>query len=58
MRSYNNFDLTNYNSYRLNSICKNAYFPENEEEFINLYFQNNLNYRLQFTKLLITASCH
>lgn len=40
MRSYNNFDLTNYNSYRLNSICKNAYFPENEEEFINLYFQN------------------
>ena len=33
----NNFDLTDFNSYRLKSICKTAYFPENEKDIIELY---------------------
>ena len=42
MRVYNNFDLTNYNSYRLKSICKTAYFPENEKDVIALYKSNKI----------------
>lgn len=37
MRVYNDFDLTNYNAYRLKSICKTAYFPESEADIIELY---------------------
>src|SRR5690606_27595126 len=37
MRVYPNFDLTNYNSYRLKAICKKAYFPESEQDLIDLY---------------------
>ncbi|WP_418637892.1 UDP-N-acetylmuramate dehydrogenase [Winogradskyella sp.] len=37
MRVYNNFDLVNYNSYRVNSKCKKAYFPESEEDVVALY---------------------
>lgn len=37
MRVYNDFDLTNYNSYRVKSICKIAYFPENEKDVIDIY---------------------
>ncbi|TXE18868.1 UDP-N-acetylmuramate dehydrogenase [Psychroserpens burtonensis] len=37
MRVYKDFDLTNYNSYRLKSKCKTAYFPENEEDVVELY---------------------
>lgn len=32
-----NFDLTNYNSYRITSFCKTAYFPTTEQDFIDLY---------------------
>lgn len=32
-----NFDLTNYNSYKLNSSCEVAYIPENEGDFIELF---------------------
>lgn len=42
MRVYNNFNLTNYNSYRLKSICKTAYFPENEKDVIALYKSNKI----------------
>lgn len=37
MKTYKNFDLTNYNSYRIKSICSIAYFPENEQEVVELY---------------------
>lgn len=36
MRIYNNFDLTNYNGYRIHSFCKIAYFPENEEDVVKV----------------------
>jgi UDP-N-acetylmuramate dehydrogenase len=32
MRHYKEFDLTEYNSYRLKSKCANAFFPDNEDE--------------------------
>jgi len=35
-----NFDLTNYNSYRIKAQCKVAYFPENEAEIVELYKTN------------------
>lgn len=37
MKIYENFDLKNYNSYRLNARCKKAYFPENEKDVVDLY---------------------
>ena len=37
MRVYSNFDLTNYNSYRLKAVCNKAYFPESENDLIELY---------------------
>ena len=37
MIAYKDFDLTNYNAYRIKAICKNAFFPENEEDLIALY---------------------
>lgn len=37
MTVINNFDLTNYNSYRIKSICKKAYFPETEEQILDFY---------------------
>ena len=40
MRVYKNFDLTDYNSYRLKSICKTAYFPECEDDLFELYKSN------------------
>lgn len=40
MRVYKNFDLTNYNSYRLKSKCKVAYFPESEDDILALYKSN------------------
>lgn len=40
MRVYKDFDLTNYNSYRLKSKCKTAYFPESEEDVVALYKLN------------------
>lgn len=37
MRVYKNFDLTDYNSYRIKSKCRSAFFPENEDDVIKLY---------------------
>lgn len=37
MRVEHNFDLTNYNSYRIEATCKTAFFPENENDIIRLY---------------------
>jgi len=32
MRIVYDLDLTNYNSYRINSVCRRAFFPETEED--------------------------
>ena len=37
MKVYDNFNLTEYNSYRIKSKCKKAYFPENEDDIIKLF---------------------
>ena len=37
MKVFRDFDLTNYNSYRIKAKCKTAFFPENEEDVINFY---------------------
>ena len=37
MKVYDNFNLKEYNSYRIKSICKRAFFPENEDDIIKLY---------------------
>lgn len=37
MKIYNDFDLTNYNSYRVKSKCKKAFFPKSEFDIVELY---------------------
>lgn len=37
MRIFKDFDLTQYNSYRIRSVCKTAYFPEKEDDVIAFY---------------------
>lgn len=37
MQVYNDFDLKQYNSYRVKSRCKTAYFPKNEDDVVELY---------------------
>ena len=37
MKIYFNFDLINFNSYRINAVCKKALFPETESDIIELY---------------------
>ena len=37
MKFFKNFDLTNYNSYKINAKCKMAYFPENENDIIEFF---------------------
>ncbi len=39
MRVIENFDLTNYNSYRIESTCAKAYLPETEDDIIALFQQ-------------------
>jgi UDP-N-acetylmuramate dehydrogenase len=37
VRVEHNFDLTNYNSYRIKATCKRAFFPSCEEDFMEIY---------------------
>ncbi|QYJ67297.1 UDP-N-acetylmuramate dehydrogenase [Flavobacterium litorale] len=37
MKVEHNFDLTNYNSYRIKAICKRAFFPSDEKDFIEVF---------------------
>ena len=37
MKVKEEFDLTEYNSYRLNAICSRAYFPESEEDLVEIF---------------------
>jgi UDP-N-acetylmuramate dehydrogenase len=35
-----NFNLTEYNSYRIKAICAKAWFPETENDFLKIFNQN------------------
>ena len=35
-----NFNLKNYNSYKIEAKCKKAFFPENEKDFIDFFSLN------------------
>ncbi|MDT3404774.1 UDP-N-acetylmuramate dehydrogenase [Mucilaginibacter terrae] len=37
MKAYTNFNLKEYNSYRLSAVCRNAYFPEYDEDIRSLF---------------------
>ncbi|MDN3596242.1 UDP-N-acetylmuramate dehydrogenase [Zunongwangia endophytica] len=37
MRDFVNFDLTNYNSYRLKAVCERAFFPDSHEDIRTLF---------------------
>lgn len=37
MKEFSDFDLTGYNSYRINARCKKAYFLESEQDVIAFY---------------------
>ncbi|MDD4227727.1 MAG: FAD-binding protein, partial [Mariniphaga sp.] len=37
---YQNFNLTNYNAYRINAVCTKAWFPENETDLLEIFSQN------------------
>ena len=39
MKLFENFNLLNYNSYRLNASCNKAYFPENENELVAIFWE-------------------
>ena len=45
MKVYKDFDLTYYNSYRLQSYCQEAFFPENENDIVEL-FKQKIKYTL------------
>lgn len=45
MEVLENFNLRDFNSYRINATCKKAYFPESEHDFIEI-FKNNPNHNL------------
>jgi UDP-N-acetylmuramate dehydrogenase len=43
MKVYDNFDLTDYNSYKIKSKCSKAYFPENESDIL-FFLKNEKDY--------------
>lgn len=45
MKIHKNFDLTNYNSYSVQSTCEEAYFPDSENDIVD-FFKNNTDYHL------------
>ncbi|WP_290794816.1 UDP-N-acetylmuramate dehydrogenase [Flavihumibacter sp. UBA7668] len=43
MKIYSDFDLTNYNSYRINSVCKRAIFFDSENEIVEYFSKTSLD---------------
>lgn len=41
MRVLSNFELTNYNAYKLKAKCARAYFPDTEKDIVNIYSQKH-----------------
>tara|TARA_B100000508_G_scaffold141091_1_gene146353 strand:+ start:89967 stop:90821 length:855 start_codon:yes stop_codon:yes gene_type:complete len=40
MNSFHNFNLKEYNGHKVSSTCRTAYFPQSEEQIIDLYKRN------------------
>jgi UDP-N-acetylmuramate dehydrogenase len=40
MQFFTNFNLQLYNAYRIKSVCKRAWFPKNENDFLEIYNHN------------------
>lgn len=49
MRIIKNLDLTPFNSYKIKSKCVRAFFPENEQDFIDIY----RNYKNKYPKIIL-----
>ena len=43
MRIEHNFNLTNYNSYRIMATCEKVYFPESNDDFLEIFSHGDLN---------------
>jgi len=41
MRSYHNFDLSDFNSYKIQARCSEAYFPETEKDLVAFFKKND-----------------
>lgn len=41
MKVFSDFDLTKFNSYRIRSFCKHAYFPESEQDVIEFFYKKD-----------------
>jgi UDP-N-acetylmuramate dehydrogenase len=41
MKILDNFNLEDHNSYRIRAICKRAFFPDTEEDFLTIFRQLN-----------------
>jgi UDP-N-acetylmuramate dehydrogenase len=39
MKVVESFNLKDYNNFKVSAICKRAFFPENENDFLNIYNQ-------------------
>lgn len=37
MKEYRDFDLTEYNSYRVKAFCRRAFFPESDDDFLEIF---------------------
>ncbi|MCE7040502.1 UDP-N-acetylmuramate dehydrogenase [Dyadobacter sp. CY312] len=37
MKTFQNFDLTDYNSYKIKAVCKTAYFPDTDDDIHRLF---------------------
>ena len=52
LKPYNNFNLRNFNTFRIDSVAKDVYFPNSIESFIEL-LKMNLGFKnLRLSKLL------
>jgi UDP-N-acetylmuramate dehydrogenase len=43
MNYINNFNLKEYNAYRINAVCAKAWFPKNETDLLEIFIQNKNN---------------
>lgn len=46
MTVFENFNLSSYNSYKLNAVCKRAFFPNCEDEVISIFFEETQTKRI------------
>ena len=54
MKLFTNFNLSNYNGYRVHAVCGKAWFPETEEDFIGIYRENRIHEKLFWATAIIS----